>query len=77
MCVYSTKDLREEAYNCLERVLSFMDVRKAQKMLLSTLRKLNKDALSENENKNSVDINDNIRELVLRMIPYLYMGVDG
>ena len=54
-----------------------MDVRKAQKMLLSTLRKLNKDALSENENKNSVDINDNIRELVLRMIPYLYMGVDG
>lgn len=54
-----------------------MDVRKAQKLLLKTLHKLNRDALNEDEkSKNSNQINENIRDLVLKMIPYIYMGVD-
>ena len=54
-----------------------MDVRKAQKMLIKALKKLNSDAFNEEEKeKNSPSINSNIKEIVLRMIPYIYMGID-
>ena len=54
-----------------------MDVRKAQKMLINELKKLNADAFNEDEKeKNNASINNNIKEIVLRIIPYIYMGVD-
>ena len=34
LCVYSNKEIREEAYVCLEKVFAFIDVRKAQNMLV-------------------------------------------
>jgi hypothetical protein len=66
LCVYSNKEIRDEAYVCLEKVFSFIDVRKAQNTLVEALKRL----ISESEDTN-------IRELVLKMIPYIYAGVDG
>lgn len=34
LCVYSNKEIRDEAYACLEKVFAFIDVRKAQGMLV-------------------------------------------
>jgi hypothetical protein len=39
--VYSTKEIRDEAYACLEKVFAFMDVRKAQNILVEALKRLN------------------------------------
>lgn len=44
-----------------------MDVRKAQNILVSALKKLNDEGNGDR----------NIRDLMVRMIPYVYAGVDG
>ena len=40
LCVYPAADIRAEAYECLEKVFAFMDVRKAQNILVGALKKL-------------------------------------
>ena len=73
LCVYDQKDIREEGYLCLEKVLTFIDVRKAQEILLTALNQLHADTTT---NENSPEVNRNIRELVLKIIPFIYMGVE-
>ena len=40
LCVFSNKEIREEAYACLEKVFAVIDVRKAQNMLVDALLRL-------------------------------------
>jgi hypothetical protein len=40
LCVYSNKEIRDEAYICLEKVFAVIDVRKAQNILVEALKKL-------------------------------------
>ena len=44
-----------------------MDVRKAQNILVAALNKLNEEGKNDR----------NIRDLMIRMIPYIYAGVEG
>ena len=38
LCVYPATDIRTEVYECLEKAFAFMDVRKAQNILLGALK---------------------------------------
>ena len=40
LCVYTNKEIRDEAYVCLEKVFAVIDVRKAQNILVQALLRL-------------------------------------
>lgn len=65
LCLYDEKDIREWAFQSLEKVLNVIDIRRAEKAICSTLQRL----AQEKESR--------IRELVITMIPQLYMGLSS
>ena len=59
LCVYDEKEVREWAFQSLEKVMNVVDIRRAERTICSTLQRL----ASEKEFR--------VKELVITMIPQL------